>query len=35
MKLQLFLAEDRLKVLRVYSGIVATSLFKVHIPSVG
>ena len=32
---QLFLAEDWLKILRVYSGVVATSLFKVHIPSAG
>ena len=30
---QLFLAENRLKILRVDSGIVATSLFKVHIPA--
>ena len=29
---QLFLTENRLKILLVNSGIVATSLFKVHIP---
>ncbi len=29
---QLFLTENRLKILWVDSGIVATSLFKVHIP---
>src|SRR6266540_5546208 len=32
---QLFLAENRLKILRVDSGVVATSLFKVHIPVAG
>src|SRR6266542_6842669 len=32
---QLFLAENRLKILWVDSGIVATSLFKVHIPATG
>ena len=30
---QLFLAENRLKILQVNSGIVTTSLFKVHIPA--
>ncbi len=30
---QLFLTENRLKILRVNSGVVATSLFKVHIPT--
>ena len=32
---QLLMAEDRFEVLRIYSGVVVTSLFKVHIPSVG
>ncbi len=32
---QLFLAENWHKILWVDSGIVATSLFKVHIPAVG
>ena len=32
---QLFLAENRLKILWVDSGVVATSLFKVHIPAMG
>ena len=31
---QLFLSENRLKILQVNSGIVTTSLFKVHIPIV-
>ncbi len=30
---QLFLTENRLKILRIDSGIVTTSLFKVHIPA--
>ena len=30
---QLFLAENRLNILQVNSGIVTTSLFKVHIPA--
>ena len=29
------MAENRLKILRVDSGVVATSLFKVHIPATG
>ncbi len=29
------MAENRLKILRVDSGVVATSLFKVHIPAAG
>ncbi len=30
---QLFLTENRLKILQINSGIVATSLFKIHIPT--